>query len=124
MKKLLLFFFTFLLPMIANADDSGSCGDNVTWTFDKSIHKLTISGSGPMDNYGQSIESGAVLYPRPWESHLNDIHVVEIYEGVTSIGINSFGQCENLTSVIIPNTIVNIDRYAFHECSVSFPNFG
>ncbi len=32
MKKLLYLFIVFLLPMAASADDSGTCGDNLTWT--------------------------------------------------------------------------------------------
>lgn len=38
-----------LLPVSAMADaaESGSCGDNLTWTLENGV--LTISGTGEMD---------------------------------------------------------------------------
>ncbi|MCD7934803.1 MAG: hypothetical protein LUF77_05750, partial [Oscillospiraceae bacterium] len=40
-----------LLSTAALADDAtnGTCGDNLTWTFDNGV--LTISGEGEMNNY-------------------------------------------------------------------------
>ena len=49
MKKLILFLA--LLPMMASADDSGTCGDNLTWTYESATNTLTISGTGNMNNY-------------------------------------------------------------------------
>lgn len=48
MKKQLLFLVLMLLPMVTWADDSGSCGDNVTYSFNEATHTLTISGTGAM----------------------------------------------------------------------------
>lgn len=41
-----------LLPVSAMADaaESGACGDNLTWTLENGV--LTISGTGEMDGYG------------------------------------------------------------------------
>ncbi|MBO5810402.1 MAG: leucine-rich repeat protein [Bacteroidales bacterium] len=46
----------------------------------------------------------------------------DVYD-VTSIGYEAFRACENLTGVIIPNTVNNISEYAFADCSsLSFIN--
>ena len=55
MKNLFLFIM-LLLPMAASADQSGTCGENLTWTYNETTHTLTISGSGEMDNYKGSDE--------------------------------------------------------------------
>ena len=48
------------------------------------------------------------------------------YEGrnyaVTSIGSKAFAYCSSLTSVVIPNSVVNIMNYAFEETSLSTIN--
>ena len=48
MKKQLILFLMMLLPMAAWADDSGTCGENITWTYEEATQTLTISGSGDM----------------------------------------------------------------------------
>ena len=40
MRKIL--FVMIFLPMIAMADDSGSCGTNVTYTYVDATHTLTL----------------------------------------------------------------------------------
>ena len=119
MKKQLLLFLFALLPMLAMADASGSCGTNVTYTFDSSTGTLTIQGSGAMTNY----------YPysvAPWSSYENDIKTVIIEDGVTSIGYLAFSDCSGLTSVTIPNSVTSIGNQAFQGCSgltsVTIPN--
>ena len=110
-----------LLPVTAlAAETSGSCGDNVTWSF--SDGTLTIQGSGGMDDYAP----GFTEYP-PW---INDfsllIRTVRIGDGVTSIGDYAFYELLNLTSATIPNSVTSIGERAFQECrslaSVTIPN--
>ena len=36
--------------------------------------------------------------------------------GVTEIGENAFANCDSLSKVILPDTLVSIGRYAFYEC--------
>lgn len=118
MKNLFLFIM-LLLPMAASADQSGTCGDNVTWTYNETTHTLTISGSGRMYNY---------KWPNlgPWDSFRQDILSLLIEEGVTSIGNYAFYECSGLTSVTIPNSVTSIGIYAFYGCSglisVTIPN--
>ena len=119
MKKQLLLFFLMLLPMAANADYSGTCGDNLTWTYVESIKTLTISGTGQMKNYNSSSSL-------PWYSFRSSIQKVIIHDGVTSIGSDAFYYCSSLTSVTIPNSVTSIGNCAFYECSgltsVNIPN--
>ena len=64
----------------ANAAQSGTCGDNLTWTLDDA-GVLTISGTGKMQEYK--------LFQTPWRS-LSGVKEIIIEEGVTSISGNSF----------------------------------
>ncbi len=119
MKKQLLLFISMLLPLVAMADDSGSCGTNVTYTYVSSTGTLTIQGSGAMTDYS---DSGDV----PWDSYRKDIKTVVIKDGVTSIGRDAFLGCSGLTSIEIPNSVTSIGNLAFHSCSsltsIEIPN--
>ena len=90
-------------------DNSGKCGDNVYWSYDKSSKTLTISGTGAMDNYGGENS--------PWYRYREGILTVKIKTGVTTIGEWAFYLCESLTSVTIPNSVTTIGRSAFDSCS-------
>ena len=122
-----------LLPMTAlAAETSGSCGENVTWSY--SDGTLTIEGTGEMDDYymGHGL--------RPWEDYSGEIHTVVIGDGVTrmgtvafynftnltsvtigsnviNIGYGAFEGCENLTGMIIPDSVIFIDEFAFNGCT-------
>ena len=108
MKKQLLFLVMMLLPMMAMADDSGSCGDNVTYTYVEATHTLTISGTGAMKDYDYN--------NMPWYNYRTDILKAIIEEGVRSIGDAAFWYCSRLTSVTIPNSVTTIGNYAFCKC--------
>ena len=102
-----------LVMMTSGADASGTCGadgDNLTWTFDSSTGKLTISGTGEMAEY---------IFPgsAPWNYYCDSIRTVEIAEGVTSIKSWAFYNCINLTSIEIPNSVTSIGSSAFEGCS-------
>ena len=129
-----------VLPLVASADQSGSCGDNVTYTYVEATNTLTISGRGAMTNctdpycfpwisYGLKtviIENGVTSigsYAFGYHSSLID---VTIPNSVTSIGEGAFDSCRGLTSVTIPNSVTSIGNYAFSGCSgltsVTIPN--
>ena len=93
----------------ANVVNSGTCGDNLTWTLDDE-GTLTISGTGEMASY--SYNSNA-----PWYSNKANIYSVVIEDGVTSIGNYAFYGCTNLTSIIIPDSVTSICDYAFYNCT-------
>ena len=57
MKKLLyvlvcLVVIGLCVPALCSADDSGTCGEHVTWTYSSADGVLTISGSGAMMDHG------------------------------------------------------------------------
>ena len=117
-----------LLPQFAlssaAATDCGTCGENLTWTLDSESGLLTIFGSGEMSNW--FVTSWPDSINPPWYSSRSSIKVVEIVQGVTSIGDCAFDNCENLTSVMIPDSVTNIGRKAFSSCysltSVTIPS--
>ena len=85
---------------------SGTCGDNLTWSFDKSTGTLEISGTGDMYTIGNSV---------PWGEY--SITTAIINNGVTSIGGYAFDGCAYLTSVTIPSSATSIGFAAFQGCS-------
>lgn len=119
MKKQVLFTILMLLPMVAMADDSGTCGDNLTWTYTEATKTLTISGTGEMWSFNSS--------GGPWrKSYYSSIVKAIINDGVTSIGNHAFYGCTTMISVDIPNSVTNIGDRAFRSCtnlaSIIFPN--
>ena len=91
-----------------NIYDSGSCGENVTWTL-TADGTLTISGTGAMTDYTYDSRS-------PWYSCRTYIKRVVMQQGVTSIGDHAFWDCSGLTSVTIPDGVTSIGDYAFAYC--------
>lgn len=96
-----------MLPSAAMAA-SGTCGDNLTWSLDDA-GTLTISGIGPMTDYGVSNKA-------PWYSAKDSILKIIIESGVTDIGEWTFTECINLTDVTIPNSVIDIGDTAFASC--------
>ena len=94
--------------MLAEVVESGTCGENLTWTLDDE-GTLTISGIGGMAYW---------YYPDvvPWYSSRSSIKKVVIENGVTSIGESAFYHCDSLTSVDIPDSVTSIGGYAFSYC--------
>ena len=98
-----------------SSNHSGTCGDNLEWTF--SGGTLTISGEGAMDDY----EYGFLpwdenkLSTAPW-SEL-DINEIVVEDGVTSIGDHAFAGCGSLTEIVMPDSVTSIGDCAFGDCS-------
>ncbi len=117
MKK----FFTLLCvafcatSLFANVV-TGTCGDNLQWSYDTDTHALTITGSGDMYWSGE----------RPWEQVAGEITSVSLPDGLTSIGRYAFYGCSSLTSITIPNSVASIGNLAFEYCSsltsITIPN--
>ncbi len=87
---------------------SGSCGDNLTWTFDDSNGTLTISGTGEMMDFDYQ-ES-------PWFNYGSSIENIVIENGITRIGDNAFCVLDTFTSILIPDSVESIGYYAFANC--------
>ena len=98
---------------------SGMCGANLTWVLD-SKGKLTISGTGEMNDYNNSSYT-------PWSNYRTQITEVILEKGVTSIGNNAFrreasffGNEDNedtIKNVTIPDTVTKIGNNAFQRCA-------
>lgn len=94
---------------MASADDNGTCGENLTWSYVASTKTLTISGTGEMTySYSDSYV--------PWKSFRSSIKKVIIESGVTSIGHYAFYGCSGLISVTIANSVTFIGISAFENC--------
>ena len=99
--------------MAAAAVAQGTCGTDLTWTFNEDTGVLRISGTGAMSDYTSS--------SIPWCDYGYSIKSVVIEEGVTSIGRSAFSWCTGLTSVTIPSSVTRIGNSAFSYC-ISLPS--
>ena len=98
---------------------SGTCGENLTWSYNKTKAILTISGTGKMENYD--------YIDVPWKPYRKEIQTVVIGDSVTSIGNEAFYMSYSaITHVTIGNTVTSIGNNAFSYCSaltqVTIPN--
>lgn len=130
MRKLCTFLATLALVVLcivllpaetkaAEVVDSGTCGENLTWTLDDE-GTLIISGTGEMYDYKMDILTYHPDLPWDWWCVKNVI----IEEGVTSIGEFAFQLCI-LNNVIIPDSITSIGAGAFYRSSltqITIPN--
>lgn len=99
--------------LAADATSGGSCGDNLTWTYDEITATLTISGTGKMEAY----KSTGSKTSAPWKNYITSMEKVVVEEGVTSIGANAFYACRAIQSVTLPSTLTVIEKNAFNRCS-------
>lgn len=90
--------------------ETGKCGENVTYTFDKSTGTLTIGGTGEMTNWSN-------VYSIPWFDYRAEIKTVIIGNSVTSVGESAFLSCNELASVTIGNNVTSIGESAFYYCA-------
>lgn len=96
------------LPAVFAAETSGTCGENLIWILDKE-GILTISGTGPMWNYGYQNYA-------PWHARYGEVKTIIIKDGVTGIGKAAFYECTVATMVDIPESVTSIGSNAFSYC--------
>ncbi len=113
MKRFTLLFVALMsLSMLRANVITGTCGDNLAWSYDTDSRALVISGSGDMLDYGS--------YDSPWSTISGSILSISLPEGLTSIGDRAFYDCESVTSITIPEGVTSIGESAFSGCS--FPS--
>ena len=95
------------MPLTRAAQYSGTCGENLKWSF--ADGRLTITGSGEMTDYNQSNMA-------PWYEFREEILYLSLPDGLTSVGNMAFYDCYNLTAVTIPSSVTDVGKLAFCQC--------
>lgn len=73
-------------------------------------HVLTISGTGEMPNYSDSVNA-------PWYSYRSQIESIIVEDGITALGSYAFYYCSEAASIDIPDGITTIPGSCFYGCS-------
>ena len=103
----------FLLQAAGTGEITGTTGRNGTvlsWSLSNNV--LTVSGSGPMDDYSSSSNQTAGYTPE-WRTYSSQIQKVVITEGVTSVGNQAFSGLSYLKEVTIAGSVKRIGNAAF-----------
>lgn len=108
------FSVTRELESITIPDTVTNIGEN-PWRFCQSLTSIVVSPKHPT----LAVIDGA-LYSKPdkrliWVS-MSTNGSFEIPRGIKIIGYGAFFCCENMTSVIIPDTVISIGNRAFYGC--------
>lgn len=111
MKNQLFLLALVLLPLAAGAQDVVEI-DGIYYKLYSSFKKADVT-SNP-NGY-----SGDIVIP-------SSVIIDGVDYSVTRIGLDAFKDCNNLTSVIIPNSVTSIESLAFCRCnnmtSITIPN--
>ena len=105
---IMLFAITFTnYEVHAQGDEeSGKCGDNLTWELTQD-GELIISGTGEMYDYEENA---------PWFDYQYNVKKIIINEGVTALGETAFSYCYNAKEISIPDSVYDIRDEAFWCC--------
>ena len=109
MKKL----FTFLFALIAGVGTicaSDTQVNGIYYDFNYANRTASVTYRGDYPGSYDNEYSGAVTIP-------SSVSYDGITYSVTSIGFCAFYNCDNLTSVTIPNSVTTIGYSAFSSCS-------
>ena len=88
---------------------TGICGTYVFWNLHND-GTLTIWGSGDMNGYHAD---NMYFYKTPWFDYVDQIHVLNVEDGITSIGSGAFRRCTYLRDVTLADSVTTIEEYAF-----------
>ena len=93
-----------------NAQAAGVCGPDIVWYFKDGV--LVLEGTGPMTDYGyfDSQDHGSPA----WYDFADEISMIYVPEGVTTVGRRAFTNTAQLSRVVLPSTLESIGEYAFH----------
>ncbi|MBQ6160831.1 MAG: leucine-rich repeat protein [Oscillospiraceae bacterium] len=104
-----------LLPQAATttraAGTSGTCGDNLNWSYNPATGLLTFTGRGDMWDFDPDYGDFT-----PWFDYQEDITAVSFPAGLTRIGAYAFQNCSGLREVSFPTGLLSIGWYAFSGC--------
>lgn len=106
---------------VGDVVDSGTCGDNLTWTLTENednavtwangttghtAYTLTITGSGAMTDFTSSTQ--------PWKDNKQSVTRLVLPDGLTTVGDYAFDSFFNVTSVTLPAAVTSIGTSAFY----------
>jgi len=97
------------VTVIPKKSINGDCGADATWIL-TGDGVLTISGTGPMQNY-------PLPQAATWYTYRDKVKEIIIEKTITKIGNNSFNSFYNLESVYIYNPDTEFGYYVFAERS-------
>ncbi len=118
MKKALSVLLSILLlagmftavPVVTHAaEPTGSCGANATYSYDAVTKKLTISGTGAMDDF--------YLSDPGYYGIRDNVLSIEVGDGITYIGLFAFYNLRNATTAAIGSGTTTIARSTFERCT-------
>jgi len=109
--KVLLLIILLVTNTVACVQGPWESGDCIVTLSDSTltVSKKAGDGNGAMADY---LCENKV----PWQKYKGSIKTVVIEEGVTTIGIHAFCNCDAFSSVTIPSTVTGIGTSAFNEC--------
>lgn len=96
-------FSMLIMPEIALADASGSCGETVKWSFSSSNNTLEIIGKGKMVRQDSMLSLGATK--------------VVVKEGVREIGEAAFENYDKMETLILPSSVWSLESNALSKCT-------
>ncbi len=85
--------------------ESGKINDSLSFTFDRQLSSLRITGSGAIPAYNKSSP--------PWNAYGKEIRRLYTARGITKIGANAFSGLDLLTRVEIKEGVEVISENAF-----------
>ena len=87
----------------------GAYGSNVSWSLELDTGILTITGTGPLQDYTPG--------NAPWNLYLDRITQVSIGSGITNVGQRMFQGAAALRKLTLADTITEIGMSAFLGCT-------
>lgn len=89
----------------------------------KAVSHVTITGNGPMRDFTYYVnDSVDAFVATPWHLSEADSLVIDVSEGVTSVGEYAFCSC-GVTEVHLPSTVTTIKKAAFASYEVLHNKF-
>lgn len=106
---------------------TGTCGDDIQYTFNTNDHTLTITGNGEMSsdfyNFSERDNIQTVLIGSNVTSICNNafescerLETVKMADDIETIGMNAFVNCISLREVRLSGNLEKLSSYAFNGC--------
>ncbi len=91
-------------------DFSAVCETGQTLYYNINGNNVTLTNPSSSGWSGYIMPTGTLVIP-------DNVTYNDVIYTVTSIKLQAFRGCSDLTSVIIPNSVQTINEHAFYECS-------